>query len=83
MKQNVGKIDRIVRVIAGLALLSLLFVLEGDMRWLGLIGLVPLATASLGWCPLYCPLKISTVCEGEGKTCCGGGSCSSKEDTKE
>ncbi len=84
MKQNIGKIDRVVRVIAGLALLSLLFVLEGDMRWLGLIGLVPLATASLGWCPLYCPLNISTVCAGEeGKVCCGGGSCSSKEDTKE
>jgi len=76
MKQNVGKIDRAVRVIAGLALLSLFFVLEGSARYFGLIGLVPLATASLGWCPLYCPFKISTVCEGEKKgACCGGGAC--------
>lgn len=37
----------------GLGLLSLLFVLEGNARWFGLIGLVPLATAVLGWCPAY------------------------------
>ncbi|MDY0029041.1 MAG: DUF2892 domain-containing protein [Pseudobdellovibrionaceae bacterium] len=76
MKQNVGKIDRIVRVVAGLALLSLFFVLEGDAHYLGLIGLIPLATAAMGFCPLYCPLKLSTVCEGEKKgACCGGGAC--------
>lgn len=64
MQQNVGKIDRIVRVVAGLGLLSLLFILEGDMRWVGLIGVVPLATAAMGFCPLYCPLKINTNCCG-------------------
>lgn len=74
MKQNVGKLDRMVRIAMGLALLSLLFFLEGDIRWIGLVGVVPLMTAAMGWCPLYCPLKISTVCEKEGgKSCCGGG----------
>lgn len=76
MKQNVGKIDRIVRVVAGLALLSLLFILEGSARYIGLIGIIPLATAAMGFCPLYCPLKINTCCTKDGeKACCGGGAC--------
>lgn len=64
MTKNVGSVDRIVRIIAGLALLSLLFVLEGNARWWGLIGLVPLGTGLFSTCPLYsmlgfntCPLK--------------------------
>jgi hypothetical protein len=78
MKENVGKIDRIVRVVAGLGLLSLLFILEGDARWLGLIGLVPLGTAAMGFCPLYPLIGLNTCCSGEGKGgCCGGGSCGS------
>jgi hypothetical protein len=60
MTRNVGGIDKVVRIVAGLALLSLVFVLEGSSRWFGLIGLVPLATATLGWCPLYAPFGIST-----------------------
>jgi len=65
MEANVGSVDRGVRVvIIGLALLSLLFVLHGDARWWGLIGVVPLATAAFRFCPLYrlvgpstCPLR--------------------------
>jgi hypothetical protein len=60
MEKNVGGIDRVVRVIVGLGLLSLIFVLEGSGRWWGLIGLVPLATAALGWCPAYLPFGIKT-----------------------
>jgi hypothetical protein len=60
MTRNVGGIDKVVRIVAGLALLSLVFVLEGSSRWFGLIGLVPLATATLGWCPLYAPFGINT-----------------------
>ena len=60
MEKNVGGIDRVVRVIAGLGLLSLIFVLEGSSRWWGLIGLVPLATAAMGWCPAYLPFGIKT-----------------------
>ena len=40
MKANVGGIDRAVRIIAGLAILSLYFVLEGPARWWALLGLV-------------------------------------------
>jgi len=64
-------------VVAGLVLLSLLFILEGDARWIGLIGLVPLGTAAMGFCPLYPLVGMNTCCatkDGE-KVCCGGGSC--------
>ncbi len=60
MTQNVGSADRIFRIVAGLVLLSLLFVLDGSARWFGLIGIVPLATAAMGWCPLYTVLGIKT-----------------------
>ena len=60
MTANVGTADRIVRIVVGLALLSLVVFLEGGVRWFGLIGLVPLATALIGWCPAYAPFGIST-----------------------
>ncbi|MFC7334022.1 YgaP family membrane protein [Rhodocista pekingensis] len=60
MKPNVGGIDRILRFVAGVCLLSLLVLLEGNARWFGLIGLVPIATATLRWCPLYPLLGINT-----------------------
>lgn len=60
MKVNVGTTDRIVRIILGLAILSLLFILDGNMKYLGLIGLVPLLTAFIKFCPLYTLFGIST-----------------------
>lgn len=60
MKRNVGGIDKALRIIVGLGLLSLVFVLEGNARWLGLIGLVPLGTAFIGFCPLYAVLGVNT-----------------------
>jgi hypothetical protein len=60
MPRNVGTIDRTIRALVGLALLSLLVILDGSARWLGLIGLVPLATAAISWCPAYIPFGIRT-----------------------
>lgn len=60
MARNVGPIDRALRIVVGLGLLSLVFVLEGGGRWLGLIGLVPLATGLAANCPAYSLLGIST-----------------------
>ena len=57
---NVGGIDRLVRVVLGLVLLSFVFLLEGNARWFGLIGAIPLTTALLGWCPDYTVLGLST-----------------------
>ena len=60
MKANIGGIDRTLRILAGIALLALVFVLENDARWLGLIGLVPLATGLTGYCPAYALFGLST-----------------------
>ncbi len=60
MNANVGTADRAIRVVLGLALLSAIFVLDGRERWFGLIGLVPLLTAAVSFCPLYTVLGIRT-----------------------
>jgi DUF2892 family protein len=60
MKSNVGNIDRVIRILLGLGLLSLMVLLEGHARWLGLIGIVPLATGLLRWCPAYQLVGTST-----------------------
>jgi len=66
MKANVGGIDKVVRIIVGLGLLSLIFFLEGNARWWGLVGLLPLATGLFNFCPAYLPFGIST-CETKGE----------------
>jgi hypothetical protein len=66
MEKNVGSLDRGVRIIVGLALLSLVFLRQDSSRWFGLIGLVPLLTASLSWCPLYTVLGVKT-CSAQKK----------------
>lgn len=60
MTQNVGSIDKVVRTIVGIGLLSLLFVVEGNARWWGLVGLIPLFTVITGWCPAYSVLGVNT-----------------------
>ena len=60
MKANVGGIDRILRIVVGIAVLSLFFVLEGDTRWWALAGLVPLGTGLINFCPFYPILGINT-----------------------
>jgi hypothetical protein len=60
MKKNVGTVDKWIRVILGVAILSMLVWVQGDLKWLGLIGLIPLGTAYMGSCPLYLPFGINT-----------------------
>lgn len=57
MTRNIGGIDRILRVLAGVGLLAWGYV---EQNWLGAIGLVPLITAAIGWCPAYAPFGIKT-----------------------
>jgi DUF2892 family protein len=66
MKSNVGSADKAVRIVIALVLFSLYFMLEGNLRYIALIGIIPLLTAFMSWCPLYtifgittCPLKKS------------------------
>lgn len=61
MKKNIGSVDRWIRIIAGIAILSLLIWLPGNQRWYGLIGLVPLVTGMIGYCPTYALFGISTI----------------------
>ncbi|WP_319271708.1 DUF2892 domain-containing protein [uncultured Draconibacterium sp.] len=58
MKGNVGSVDRLLRIIAGLIIAIVGVIFDS---WWGLIGIVPLATGLFKFCPLYVPLKISTT----------------------
>ncbi|MCB1482303.1 MAG: DUF2892 domain-containing protein [Rhodobiaceae bacterium] len=62
MQNNVGSVDRVVRIVAGLALLAFALFGPADVswKWVGYIGIVPLLTALVGWCPAYTLLGIST-----------------------
>ena len=62
MRPNVGNTDRIIRAVLGVVLLSLLFVLDGNIRWVGLLGLVMIGTAAIRFCPVY-PLIGLDTCE--------------------
>lgn len=58
MKTNEASWDRIVRVMAGLILLGL--AATNAVGWWGWLGIIPLATGAIGWCPLYTVLGMST-----------------------
>jgi hypothetical protein len=57
MKKNVGGIDRILRLVVGLAVIGWGVYAQ---NWLGAIGIIPLFTAAIGWCPAYLPFGISS-----------------------
>lgn len=58
MKLNVGGADRVIRIVLGLALIGL--TLTGNIGVWGWIGIVPLATGAIGWCPPYALLGFNT-----------------------
>lgn len=60
MKTNVGSFDKTIRLVLALALFSLFFILPGDQKWFGLVGLVPLVTGLINWCPLYMLFGVNT-----------------------
>ncbi|MCB1480224.1 MAG: DUF2892 domain-containing protein [Tepidamorphaceae bacterium] len=62
MQTNMGSIDRILRVVAGFALLAFAVFGPADIswKWVGYIGIVPLLTALIGWCPAYSLIGVST-----------------------
>jgi hypothetical protein len=57
MKCNVGKIDKSVRVIVGIGIIVIGIYFQS---WWGAIGVIPIFTAAIGWCPAYLPFGIST-----------------------
>lgn len=60
MTTNVGGIDRVLRIVVGIAVLALFFVLEGNARYWALVGLVPLFTGLFRTCPLYSGIGVNT-----------------------
>jgi len=56
--KNVGSVDKILRIVVGLALIAIVFV--GPQTPWGWIGVVPLLTALLGFCPLYRLIGMNT-----------------------
>ena len=61
MTRNVGGLDRVARIVLGLALRAgYAFNSEGAYSWLYLLGIVPLATGLIGWCPPYSLFGINT-----------------------
>lgn len=64
MKPNVGNIDRLLRFIAGFALLGAGYYFKS---WWGLVGIVPLLTATFRFCPAYLPIGLNTCARTEEK----------------
>jgi hypothetical protein len=60
MSKNIGSLDKTIRIIVGV-LIIVAGVLNGSL--LGAIGLIPIITALINWCPLYTIFKINTICE--------------------
>jgi len=58
MNKNVGGIDRILRVVVGLLLIAL--AATGTVGAWGYVGIVPIVTAAIGWCPAYLPFGFSS-----------------------
>jgi hypothetical protein len=63
MTKNVGKIDKIIRLVLGVVLIAFAL-MTGNI--LGYIGIIPIVTALMGWCPLYTLI---------GKNSCGSDEC--------
>jgi hypothetical protein len=61
MPRNIGSLDRIIRAVIGVALIALAVVDHGPIRWLGLIGIVLLVTASVRFCPAYWLMRVKTL----------------------
>lgn len=64
MLTNVGTIDRIIRLVIGVAVVVVGIVFHS---WWGLLAVIPFATAAVGFCPIYAPFKISTAKKGSAQ----------------
>ena len=64
MKKNVGSLDRLLRLIVGAVIIVWGVYSES---WWGLVGIVPLMTGLLNWCPIYLPLSLSTIKRSDNK----------------
>ena len=63
MEQNVGGFDKIARILVGIVLIGL--AATGQIGVWGYIGVIPLATGLLGWCPIYLPFGFNSCCKSD------------------
>lgn len=70
MKANVGTADRIARAALGLGIIAAGLYYQS---WWGAIGIIPLTTSALRWCPAYLPFGISTCSKNDASCCETGG----------
>jgi len=57
VKKNIGESDRTIRMMLG-SIIVIVGIAYGS--WFGLLGLLPILTGLVGWCPAYLPFGIST-----------------------
>jgi len=57
MTCNIGKTDRVIRVILGVCIIAVGVYYQS---WWGAVGVIPILTAAIGWCPAYVPFGISS-----------------------
>ena len=60
MKANVGNTEKVIRIIIAIVLFSMWLFLEGNMRYIALVGIIPLVTALFSFCPLWTVFGINT-----------------------
>lgn len=60
MSCNVGMVDRIIRIVAGIALIVVAVVFSEPIAY---VGVIPLLTGLIGFCPAYFPFKINSGCK--------------------
>jgi Protein of unknown function (DUF2892) len=63
MSRNVGSVDRVIRIVIGVALIAFAARIgfpDSGWNWVGWIGVVPVLTAAFGTCPLYSAIGLST-----------------------
>jgi len=63
MNKNIGPVDKIIRLVVGAVLISLVFI--GPQTMWGWVGIIPLATALINFCPLYPLFGINTAKNAE------------------
>lgn len=67
MQTNIGRTDRTTRIVIGVVLLSLAFVLPASLKWLSFVAIIPLVTAFVRWCPLYTLFGLNTCSMSRSK----------------
>lgn len=70
MKQNIGTVDKVIRLILGIVLMSLYFLLDGGLKYISILGIILILTAFINYCPLYTLFGINTCSTDKQNTSC-------------